>query len=263
MKIPFYQIDAFATQVFKGNPAAVCVLDSWLPDSVLIEMTREHNQSETAFIVRKNGAYEVGYFTVAGEIDLCGHATLASAHVLFNELNVEGSRLAFKTRQAGDVFVTRSGDWLTLDFPIWEPEPVPVPKAALEGLGVTKICEAYALRDYLFVVENAEAVRRIKPDYEKLAPLLKYICLTAKGEGDVDFVSRFFCPGDGRPEDPVTGSSHTMLIPYWSKRLNKTKMLARQLSERGGELKCELSGSRVLISGQAKTYLRGEILLDP
>lgn len=255
---PFYLVDAFASEPFKGNVAAVCPLPSWPDDAVLQKMAIEHNQSETAFFVPKDDGYELRWFTILGEINLCGHATLASAHVIFRHLNFSHDRLRFQTRFVGDLFVTRQGDWLTLDFPSWMPEPVGMPDIAVTSLGGIAPLEAYCQRDYLFVLRNVAEVRAVQPDYAVMAKLEKLICITAAGD-DCDFVSRFFCPGDAIQEDPVTGSAHAMLAPFWAKRLGKTKMLARQLSERGGELRCELVDDRVMIAGQAVTYLEGKI----
>ena len=255
---PFYLVDAFASEPFKGNVAAVCPLPSWPDDAVLQKMAIEHNQSETAFFVPKDDGYELRWFTILGEINLCGHATQASAHVIFRHLNFVSARLRFQTRFVGDLFVTRQGDWLTLDFPSWIPEPVAMPEIAAASLGGIVPLKAYCQRDYLFLLRDAAEVRAVKPNYAVMEKLGRQVCVTATGD-DCDFVSRFFCPGDAMPEDPVTGSAHAMLVPFWAKRLGQTTMLARQLSERGGELRCELAGDRVLIAGQAVTYLEGQV----
>jgi predicted PhzF superfamily epimerase YddE/YHI9 len=260
--IDLYLVDAFTNKVFGGNVAAVCPLDKWLPDSVLQSITDEHNQSETAFFVPQIDGFELRWFTTSqGEINLCGHATLASAHVIFHHLKYPKDKINFNTRFVGPLSVSCNGDWMTLDFPSWMPEAVKsVPEPALKGLGGASIKEVWLKRDYLFLLDNEDAVRNVNPNYSLLAQLGHRTCITAPGN-DCDFVSRFFCPGDALQEDPVTGSAHSMLIPFWAQRLNKTKMLARQLSKRGGELKCEFLGERVLMSGQAQTYMQGKIAL--
>jgi PhzF family phenazine biosynthesis protein len=255
---PVYLIDAFASAPFKGNVAAVCPLPEWPGDAVLQNMAIEHNQSETAYFVPKDDGYELRWFTVLGEINLCGHATLASAHVIFRHLNFPHDKVRFQTRFVGDLFVTRDGDWLTLDFPSWMPEPVAIPAEAAAAIGGIQPLEVHSQRDYLFLLRNAAEVRAVKPDYAIMEALQLRVCVTAQGD-DCDIVSRFFCPGDAVPEDPVTGSAHSMLVPFWAARLGKTKMLARQLSARGGELHCELIGDRVMIAGQAVTYLEGQV----
>ncbi len=260
-EVDFFQVDAFTKQIFGGNPAAVCHLQEWMPDKVLQAMACEHNQTETAFFVSHGDEFELRWFTTAGEIDLCGHATLASANVIFNHLKYPRDEIRFSTRFVGPIAVRRKDDWLTLDFPSWIPEPLEiVPEIALQGLGVTKIQEAYIKRDYLFVFENEEDICSLQPDFQILSHLNRRICVTSPGK-NCDFVSRFFPARKGATEDPVTGSAHSMLIPFWAKRFNKTKMYARQLSERGGELLCEILGERVLISGQACTYMQGKIFI--
>jgi PhzF family phenazine biosynthesis protein len=253
-----YMVDAFTNKIFGGNVGAVCPLDKWLPDDVLLAMSKEH--TETGFFVPNKDGFELRFFTTVSEIDLCGHVTLCSAHVIFNPLKYPKDTVRFITREAGDLAVRRDGDWLTLDFPSWMPQPLAVPELALKGLDVSRIKEAYVKRDYMFVFESEKDIRAIKPDFRRLAQLDRWVSISAPGE-NCDFVSRFFCPGDALEEDPVTGSAHSMLIPYWSERLGKTKMLARQLSERGGELRCELVGDRVHISGQARTYMQGKVFL--
>ncbi len=199
------------------------------------------------------------WFTPKVEIDLCGHATLASAQVIFQHLGYSKDEIHFNTRFVGPLSVRREGDWLTLDFPSWLAAVADIPEAGAAGIGL-RPQECYVKRDYMFVYDREEDVRNAKPNFHLLSKLGRYLCITAPGN-DCDFVSRFFCAGDGVDEDPVTGSAHSMLIPYWAKRLGKNKMLARQLSERGGELRCEYMGERVLISGQAKTYMQGKIFL--
>ncbi|MDU4001747.1 PhzF family phenazine biosynthesis protein [Pluralibacter gergoviae] len=260
LEIPFYMVDAFSDRAFGGNPAAVCPLVDWLPDATLLKMAQEHNQSETAFFVRTDGGFELRWFTTQGEINLCGHATLASAHVIFEYLDYPHAEIRFTTRFIGELTVKRSGDWLTMDFPAWQTAPVQPPALLLSGLGIDG-AQAFRLgRDYLVVLENEQQVAALAPDIHPMLPLEKMVCVTAPGD-EVDFVSRFFCPGEAVAEDPVTGSAHSMLIPYWGERLGKKQMQARQISARGGELRCEWRGDRVLISGEARTYLIGTVML--
>lgn len=260
-QIDFYMIDAFANTTFGGNTAAVCPLTEWLPDETLLKMAKQHNQSETAFFVVSDMGFTLRWFTTQGEINLCGHATLAAAHVIFEHLNYPYSTIHFDTRFVGPLTVTRSGEWLTLDFPAWQTDPVTPPPLLLEALGITQYTEVRAARDYLVVLEHQREVEALYPDISAMLPLGKMVCVTAPGAGEYDFVSRFFCPGEAVAEDPVTGSAHTMLIPYWAEKLHKTQMLAYQGSERGGELRCQLKGDRVYIGGQATTYLTGKVLL--
>jgi len=259
--IDFYMVDAFANATFGGNTAAVCPLSDWLPDEILLKMAKQHKQSETAFFVPTDEGFELRWFTSLGEINLCGHATLATAHVIFEHLGDPRRTIRFSTRFVGPLTVTREGEWLTLDFPAWETEPsAPLP-LLLKALGIGECKEVRVARDYMVVLESQQQVEAVRPDINAMLPLGKMVCVTARGNGDYDFVSRFFSPGDAIPEDPVTGSAHSMLIPYWARKLDKTKMLARQVSERGGDLRCQLAGDRVLIGGQATTYLIGKVLL--
>lgn len=260
-QIDFYMIDAFASTTFAGNTAAVCPLAEWLPDETLLKMSRQHNQSETAYFVANDKGFELRWFTTQGEINLCGHATLAAAHVIFAHLGYPDSTLHFATRFVGPLMVTRSGEWLTLDFPAWDTEPVAPPPLLLESLGITECVEVRVARDYLVVMENQSQVEAVRPNISAMLPLGKMVCITAPGEDKYDFVSRFFCPGEAVAEDPVTGSAHSMLIPYWAKKLHKTQMLAHQGHERRGDLRCQLAGDRVYIGGQAVTYLTGKVLL--
>jgi PhzF family phenazine biosynthesis protein len=259
--IEIYQVDAFTDRLFRGNPAAICPLETWLPDTVMQAVAAENNLSETAFFVVEKDGYALRWFTPKNEIDLCGHATLATAHVLFCHLGVQTEAVRFSTRFAGPLSVARKGDWLALDFPAWMPQPLAAPPqaliAAMDGLHPR---ETLVRRDYLLVYENEADVRNACPDFSLICQLDRDVCITAPGTG-CDFVSRFFCAEPGIGEDPVTGSAHSMLIPYWAGRLGKSQMLARQLSERGGELRCELKGERVRIAGQAITYLKGTIFI--
>lgn len=260
-EIDFYLVDAFTNKAFGGNAAAVCPLEEWLPDETLLRMAKQHNQSETAFFVRTDDGFELRWFTTQYEIDLCGHATLAASHVIFEYLDYPHTEIEFSTRFVGKLTVKRNGDWLTLNFPAWASEVVDnAPALLFYSLGITAAKEVRVARDYMVVLENQQQVEAIDPDISAMIPLDKMVCITAPGD-EVDFVSRFFCPGEGVPEDPVTGSTHSMLIPYWSEKLGKTQLQARQVSARGGDLRCELQGDRVLIGGQATLYLKGKIFL--
>lgn len=258
MRIPYYQVDAFTDRVFGGNPAGVCLLDRWLPDPVLQQIALENNLSETAFVVRDGDQFHLRWMTPTVEVDLCGHATLAPAFVIFDELGFTGSSIHFKTK-TGDLGATREGDVITLDFPAWTPAPCgKVPAVMAESLGWMPR-EVFKTRDFLAVFSSAEEVLGLRPDFAQLARLdcLGVIC-TAPGT-DCDFVSRFFAPAAGILEDPVTGSAHCTLIPYWSERLHKPRLHARQLSARGGELFCEMRGNRVGIGGKCVLYSRAEL----
>ncbi len=259
MKIPIYQVDAFASRVFSGNPAAVCPLDSWLPDAQLQAIALENNLAETAFFVRKGDRYHLRWFTPAVEVDLCGHATLTSAFVILNELRAPADRVVFDSR-SGELIVTREGDLYVLDFPSRPPAQCAVDAGLADALGAQPELVLGA-RDYLVVYRSEQDVRALRPNMERLSHVDKFgIIATAPGT-DSDFVSRFFAPRQGVPEDPVTGSSHCTLIPYWSKRLGKKKLFARQISPRGGELWCEDRGDRVHIAGKAVKFLTGTIEL--
>ncbi|BCT14364.1 isomerase [Enterobacter cloacae] len=260
-EIDFYLVDAFSNTTFGGNAAAVCPLEAWLPDETLLKMAQQHNQSETAFFVRTDGGFELRWFTTLDEINLCGHATLAASHVIFEYLDYPHTEITFTTRFVGELTVKRSGDWLTLNFPAWSTEVVENPPALLfSALGIPDAKEVRVGRDYLVVLESQQQVEALTPDIGAMIPLDKMVCVTASGE-KYDFVSRFFCPGEGVPEDPVTGSAHSMLIPYWSEKLGKTSLYAHQGAHRGGDLRCEMKGDRVLIGGQATLYLKGKIFL--
>jgi len=257
MKLPYYEISAFTTNPFGGNPAGVCPLERWLPDAVLQGIAANNNLAETAFTAPRGDDFELRWFTPAVEMDLCGHATLAAASVLFNERGLPGDNVRFHSR-SGELNVARAGDMLTLDFPSRPPAPCTVPEALIRGLGA-KPSEVLKARDYLAVFASEAKVRALHPDFVALKTLdCLGIIVTAPG-GDCDFVSRFFTPAAGVDEDPVTGSAHCTLIPYWATRLGKAKTHARQVSARGGELFCELVGERVRIGGTAMLYLRGEI----
>jgi PhzF family phenazine biosynthesis protein len=260
VRIALHHVDAFVTErPFSGNPAAVCPLAEWLPDDVMQEIAAENNLSETAFFVPEGESYRLRWFTPSVEVDLCGHATLASAFVVFTVLRPAFERVVFHTMQAGDLAVTRDGELLALDFPARPPEPCAVPSGLAAALGRTPR-EVLAARDYLAVFEDADEVARLTPDFAALGRLDRFaVIVTATGTAGVDFVSRFFAVSKGVTEDPVTGSSHCTLIPYWAKRLGKTRLAARQLSRRGGELDCALAGDRVRIAGRVRPYLTGTI----
>lgn len=259
MKLTQFQVDAFADRPFTGNPAAVCPLESWLDDELLQAIAEENNLSETAFLVPSGSGYELRWFTPRSEVDLCGHATLASAHVLFEELDFAGSAIQFETR-SGMLTVEKHGGLLQMDFPALEPSPCEVPGIVLDGLGVTP-AELLAADDYLVVLADEDAVRSVNPNFSLLSEIsLRGVIITAAGS-DVDFVSRFFAPALGVPEDPVTGSAHCELAPYWGAKLGKNKMTARQLSRRGGELSCELRGDRVMLTGCAVTVMHSTLVL--
>lgn len=257
MKIPMFQVDAFTSQVFRGNPAAVCLLESWPDDATLQSIAAENNLSATAYLVGGDGGYDIRWMTPTQEVDLCGHATLASAFVLFAGAEREREELVLRSR-SGELKVRRDADLLTLDFPSRPPQPMTASEDLLEGLGRPPR-EVWAARDYLAVFETEEEVRTLAPDFARLAHVDRFaVIATARGTR-VDFVSRFFAPRRGIPEDPVTGSAHSTLVPFWSKRLGKKKLHTLQVSARGGELFCEDRGDRVAISGRAVRYLEGTI----
>lgn len=257
MSIPYFQIDAFTGRLFGGNPAGVCLLEEWRADEVLQSIAMENNLSETAFVVRRGEGFDLRWFTPTVEVDLCGHATLAAAHVLFHHGRWEADGIAFSTK-SGVLTVARDGGRLTLDFPSRPAGECEASQDLIEGLGAVPAHTAKA-RDYLAVFENERAVRELRPDMTALARLdCLGIIATAPGD-DCDFVSRFFAPRAGVPEDPVTGSAHCTLIPYWAERLGKSTLHARQVSARGGELFCEDRGERVGIGGECVTYSIGEL----
>ncbi|HWC60836.1 MAG TPA: PhzF family phenazine biosynthesis protein [Verrucomicrobiae bacterium] len=259
MKLQYFEVDAFASKLFQGNPAGVCPLNRWLDDAWLQNIAAENNLAETAFFIPRGDDYDLRWFTPTLEMDLCGHATLASAFILFSELGRKGDSVKFHSK-SGPLVVLQRGDILTLDFPSRPPKAVSVPEPLIRGLG-RKPVRVLKARDYFALYETAEDVRSLQPDIALLGTLDEKVIVTAPGV-DCDFVSRFFAPTAGVPEDPVTGSAHCTLIPYWSERLGKKKMFARQLSKRGGELFCELAGDRVLIGGKAVLYSRGQIEID-
>ena len=259
MKLKIYQVDAFTSHVFKGNPAAVCPLNEWPDSAIMQNIAAENNLAETAFFVNKGTFFDLRWFTPEIEIDLCGHATLASGHILFNHMDFRGDEIHFQSR-SGPLKVIKNGDLLTLDFPASNNLPVMQFEELTDGLGVRPL-EVVKSRDYLALYGSESNILEIQPDFSKLKNLDSLgIIITAPGDNS-DFVSRFFAPAAGVNEDPVTGSAHTMLIPFWADKLKKNKLHAYQISKRGGELWCELVNDRVLISGKAVTYLEGEITI--
>ncbi len=260
MKRTIYQVDAFTKEVFGGNPAAICPLDEWLDADLMQKIALENNLSETAFFVKKDDVYEIRWFTPTYEIDLCGHATLASAFVIFDILKLETELLKFHSHKSGSLSVEKKGDMLVLDFPSRLVSPSEAPKGLIEALG-KQPKEVLKARDYFLVYDNEQEVLDLKPNFSKLLEIDAHgFIVTAKGDSS-DFVSRFFAPEVGVFEDPVTGSSHCNLIPFWAERLGKTALFAKQISARGGELFCELKGDRVKIGGNAVLYLKGEIYI--
>jgi PhzF family phenazine biosynthesis protein len=259
MELPFYQVDAFTDKVFGGNPAAVCPLGEWLDDETLQSIATENNLSETAFFVRNNSEYQLRWFTPKVEVDLCGHATLASAYVIFKYIDTQLSKIIFQT-QSGHLSVEMQNDLISMDFPSRKPVPVKTSAQLVKGLGI-KPTEVTKSRDYFAVFDNEDQIKKINPDFAELNKLDSLgIGITAPGR-EVDFVSRFFAPKVGIPEDPVTGSAHSSLIPYWAERLNKNNLSALQLSNRVGKLHCQNKADRVIIAGKAVTYAIGKIYI--
>jgi PhzF family phenazine biosynthesis protein len=259
MKIKQYQVDAFATRAFEGNPAAVCPLESWLDDGLLQAIAEENNLSETAFFVPSEKGYTLRWFTPVKEMDLCGHATLAAAHVIFETLGYAKPVITFETR-SGDLFVERKGQRLEMDFPACPPTPCELPEILTKALGQPPK-EVLAADDYVAVFDSEAAIRAITPNQALLSQLdLRGVIVTAPGSGsDVDFVSRFFAPKLGVPEDPVTGSAHCELAPYWANKLGRNTLHAKQVSRRGGNIICEVNADRVVLSGCAVTFMEAEI----
>ena len=261
MKLKIYQVDAFTNQLFAGNPAAVCPLDNWLEDSLMLQIAAENNLAETAFIVKNQQQFDIRWFTPTVEVDLCGHATLASAFIIFKELGYRSSSILFHSHRSGALKVSREGDHLILNFPADILREVGIEEISLCDFSIKPQSVYKGKSDYMVVFENEEQIRALAPDFQQMKKIAaRGIIVTAPGN-EVDFVSRFFAPQSGIQEDPVTGSAHTSLTPFWSKRLNKTRLSARQLSERGGDLTCTDLKDRVEISGQCVLYLKGEILI--
>ncbi len=260
MNIPIYQVDAFTLGPFSGNPAAVCPLEAWLDDATLQSIAAENNLSETAFIVASAEGYDLRWFTPALEVDLCGHATLAAAYVVLNHLRPELDAVTFATL-SGKLVVSRDSDGLSMDFPARAPTQVAVSPALSDALGEAP-SEVHASRDIVAVYDDEACVRRLSPDQARLLALDEGLGVIATARGEtVDFVSRFFVPKAGIAEDPVTGSAHCTLVPFWAERLGKSQLVAHQVSARGGELHCEHRGDRVTLSGQCTLFLTGSIHL--
>ena len=260
MTIPYYEVLAFTDRLFAGNPAGICILQEWLPDPLLQKIAAENNLAETAFFIDRGNVYDIRWLSPLAEIDLCGHATIGSAHVLFQHLGRSGNSLTFHSRSSGELRVDRADGRLVLDFPSRPAPPCAAPPLLAESLGAEPK-EVFQGRDYMAVFEREEEVAKLSPDLAKLSKLEgQGVVVTAPGN-DCDFVSRYFAPKVGVPEDPVTGSTHCVLVPYWSKRLGKKALHARQLSPRGGELFCEDCGPRVGIGGTAITYAEGTLHL--
>lgn len=259
MKIKQYQVDAFATRVFEGNPAAVCPLESWPDDGLLQAIAEENNLSETAFFVPTEKGYELRWFTPVKEVDLCGHATLAAAHVIFEMLGYSKQVIVFETR-SGELSVEKRGDQLEMNFPACPPTLCELPEILVKGLGQRPI-EVWSADDYLAIFDSEATIRAMTPNHALLGQLdLRGVIVTVTAPGtDVDFVSRFFAPKFGIPEDPVTGSAHCELAPYWANKLGKNTLSAKQVSKRGGNITCEVKADRVLLSGCAVTFMEAEI----
>jgi PhzF family phenazine biosynthesis protein len=259
MNIPIFQVDAFTDRLFAGNPAAICPLDRWLPDEQMQSIAAENNLAETAFFVPDGERYLLRWFTPAVEVDLCGHATLATAFIIFHRFTPDANIVRFETK-SGELVVKKDGDRLSMDFPSRPPVPCDPHPDLLPALGGQPEAILGA-RDYLVVYKTEEDLAALRPDMERLKQVDRFAVIATAPGNTVDFVSRFFAPSKGVPEDPVTGSAHCTLIPYWSKRLGKTKLKARQISPRGGDLWCEDQGARVSMSGYGVLFLEGTIHL--
>ncbi|WP_138431419.1 PhzF family phenazine biosynthesis protein [Fodinibius saliphilus] len=259
MRLDIYQVDAFAKELFEGNPAAVCPLEEWLPDEQMQQIAMENNLSETAFFVQTDNGFHLRWFTPTTEVDLCGHATLATAHVIFEHLNYPENEIHFNSR-SGELIVKKEQGRLKMNFPAAKVKEAQLPDFLEKAIGVS--CqELYRDTDLLYVVESEQQVRDLNPDIRLLAKAdVRGVIVTALGN-EVDFVSRFFAPNAGVDEDPVTGSAHTMLIPYWSEKLGKKELIARQISQRGGTVYCTYLGERVQLAGEACTFLEGKVQL--
>lgn len=260
MELDLYQVDAFADGVFSGNPAAVVPLYEWLSDELMQSIATENNLSETAFFVRKGEYFELRWFTPESEVNLCGHATLASAHVIYTYLDYEDPAVVFETK-SGRLFVDREDDLYSMDFPAWDVREIQVTERVTKALGARPAELYMGERDMMAVFESDEDVRTLRPDF-RLVSQLDGMCMICTAPGlDYDFVSRTFVPEEGIPEDPVTGSAHCTLVPFWAERLGKTEFHAYQASKRGGVIDCQHLGERVKISGKAVTYMKGTITL--
>jgi len=261
MNYDIFQVDAFASSLFKGNPAAICPLDYWIEAEIMQAIAAENNIAETAFIVKQQAGYAIRWFTPTVEVDLCGHATLASAFVVFNFLQKNTNQVIFYSERSGELKVTKVGDVLVLNFPIDTIEELPLDPKYYTGLNIAPKQVFKGKTDYMLIYEHEEQILQLKPNFAALSTIeARGIIVTSPGK-EVDFVSRYFGPQSGGDEDPVTGSAHTTLMPYWTKVLNKTKLKAKQLSLRGGDLQCELLGDRVEIAGKCILYMKGVIYL--
>jgi PhzF family phenazine biosynthesis protein len=262
MKLPIYIADAFTDKIFGGNPAAICPLHEWLPDTTMQRLAAENNLSETAFIIEEDDHFRIRWFTPAIEVKLCGHATLASAHIFYTELGHTKPDIWFESLSGMLKVARKNENTYTLDFPANVPDLVTdIPEGLFEGLGIEKTLVYNTTFDYMVVVASQQIIENLKPDFAQLAKVkARGVIVTAKGK-DTDFVSRCFYPQSGINEDPVTGSAHTVMVPYWAKELGKTTLKAVQLSKRKGFLDCELKDNRVLMSGNAVTYLKGEYFI--
>ena len=260
MKLTIYKVDAFAEKAFEGNPAAVVPLQEWLPDSLMQQIAMENNLSETSFFVPVESGFHIRWFTPKAEVKLCGHATLATAHVLFKHLGFTGNEIRFDSL-SGTLKVTRENELIVLDFPALTATETEIPESVAKAFHIAPKACLKGRDDYMLVFENEQEILSLQPDFQQLvnAQTRGVIC-TSKSE-NYDFVSRFFAPAVGVNDDPVTGSAHTMLIPFWAEKLGKIELLAKQVSARGGILHCKLAGDRVKIGGKAVTFFAGEIIL--
>jgi PhzF family phenazine biosynthesis protein len=260
MEISLYQIDAFASKLFEGNPAAVCPLDEWLPDEIMQSIAEENNLPETAFFVPKGNGFHIKWFTPASEVDLCGHATLAAAYVLFNIFGYKEDKIEFDSK-SGILAVTKDNEWLVMDFPAQPPVSCDIPKEIVKAFNIAPI-ECLKSEDFIVVFERETDIESVNPDFGQLIKLdLRGVIITARSSR-YDFIARFFAPKYGIPEDPVTGSAYTQLAPYWASKIGSKRLSVKQMSSRGGELTCEIVGDRVLISGKAIKYLEGQINIE-
>lgn len=261
MRLKIFQVDAFTEKLFGGNPAAICPLTEWLPDALMQKIASENNISETAFFVPEQDGYGLRWFTPTVEVELCGHATLATAHVLYNHLGIKTDEIHFYTK-SGKLSVKRNGEMLTLIFPATPYSKIETPTGLAQALGITPAVVFASVTKWMAVYTSQKEIQNCRPDFVAIEKLnINGIIITARGEA-CDFVSRFFTPRQGLNEDPVTGSAHTLLIPYWAERLNKNTMSAQQLSQRGGRLQCKYGGRAVEISGNSVTFLEGEIEVE-
>ena len=258
-RIKIFHIDAFTEKVFSGNPAAVCILDKWIDVDKMQKIASENNLAETAFVVKKDNDFEIKWFTPTIEVELCGHATLASAYVLFKYYDYQSEKINFFSSHSGLLSVEKNNEFLTLDFPTDIYKKTDIPNALSKAFDIKPIEVYKGKSDYLLIFSSQEEIENADPDLNMISTIDgRGVMISAKGN-ETDFVSRFFAPQSGIDEDPVTGSAHTTLTPYWSKKLNKKVLTAKQLSKRGGDLKCEYLGEHVKITGKAVTYLIGEI----